>query len=104
MSKENQVLTAMHDPGFTQEISFWLRILKEHALFIEMGLPVNRSDLAAEARHIHDMFQSLNRSEQDLLIIIAQDIIRSLQPLSNSKQNTRMILQCELAVPLSTPY
>jgi hypothetical protein len=100
LSKEEQILAAMHDPGFTQEVSFWLRILKEHALFIEMGLPVNRSDLAAEARQIHDMFQALeNRvGAGPIDHRLLQDIIRAVTTIIEFKAKLlRMILQCELA-------
>ena len=34
------------------EIRFWVRIMKEHSLFIQLGLPCNRPDLIAEAEDL----------------------------------------------------
>jgi hypothetical protein len=41
------------------EVRFWVRILKEHALFIQLGLPAARPDLIAEAKRFYDRFQRL---------------------------------------------
>lgn len=38
---------------------FWLRIMKEHALFIRLGLPCDREDLIAEARDLEAVFNQL---------------------------------------------
>lgn len=38
---------------------FWLRIMKEHALFIRLGLPCDRVDLINEARDLEMLFDNL---------------------------------------------
>jgi len=38
---------------------FWLRIMKEHALFIRLGLPCDRVDLINEARDLEILFGNL---------------------------------------------
>lgn len=37
------------------EVRFWVRILKEHSLFIQLGLPSSRPDLIAEAKRFYDL-------------------------------------------------
>ncbi len=41
------------------EISFWLRIIKEHALFIKLGLPANQGVIVQEAKQFYNVFEDL---------------------------------------------
>jgi len=41
------------------EICFWLRIMREHALFIELGLPGDAAELRIETKRFFDVFAEL---------------------------------------------
>ncbi|HHW17418.1 MAG TPA: DUF2935 domain-containing protein [Firmicutes bacterium] len=41
------------------DIRFWMRVLREHAFFIELGLPRDRPNLIAEAQSFQNLFQDL---------------------------------------------
>lgn len=41
------------------EVRFWLRIMKEHSLFIKLGLPCDQTDLISEAQEFYDIFEKL---------------------------------------------
>jgi hypothetical protein len=43
------------------QVCFWLRIMKEHALFIRLGLPCDQAELRKEAQCFYDMFQALEQ-------------------------------------------
>ncbi len=82
------------------EVRFWVRILKEHSLFIQLGLPSARPDLIAEARRFYEMFQRL----QDLIECRAaldpatiDEVRRAVVALIAFKRSLiRMMVQCEL--------
>ncbi|MGB4337426.1 MAG: DUF2935 domain-containing protein [Bacillota bacterium] len=42
-----------------RNLSYWLRIMMEHAIFIENGLPAERVDLRAQAAQFQETFRSL---------------------------------------------
>lgn len=44
-----------------KEIRFWLRIMKEHALFIKLGLPCENTELQNEAQRFINLFADLER-------------------------------------------
>ncbi len=47
------------------EIMFWLRIMKEHSLFIKLGLPCDQACLIKEAQQFYNVFEDLEaRSAQ----------------------------------------
>lgn len=46
------------------QICFWLRIMKEHSLFIDLGLPCDQTDLKAEAQKFYRVFQDLEKRSQ----------------------------------------
>ena len=48
-------------PLILNEIGFWLCILKEHALLIYMGLPVEQSELKQEAQQFQRVFENLEQ-------------------------------------------
>ena len=43
------------------EIRFWLRIMKEHSLFIKLGLPCDQENLIQEAEKFYRVFEDLER-------------------------------------------
>lgn len=48
-------------PLTKNEIRFWLRIMKEHALFIYLGLPCDQAELREEAQRIYNAFEDLEK-------------------------------------------
>ncbi|MPL58575.1 hypothetical protein SDC9_04109 [bioreactor metagenome] len=53
------------EPLNIEEVRFWLDIMQEHALFIKMGLPCDRTDLINEAQNFIREFDTLgNRAER----------------------------------------
>lgn len=81
----------------TAEIRFWVRILKEHALFIQMGIPCNRPDLITEAGRFYDLFQGLQdqvdcRSVMEPALLA--EITRAVEALIGFKHAlTRLLVQ-----------
>ncbi|MGE5530074.1 MAG: DUF2935 domain-containing protein [Patescibacteria group bacterium] len=45
--------------GAERDLTFWLRIMMEHAIFIENGLPCQREDLRAQAVQFQVLFRGL---------------------------------------------
>jgi hypothetical protein len=43
------------------EIRFWLRIMKEHSLFIKLGLPCDQTELISEAEQFYRVFADLEK-------------------------------------------
>lgn len=43
------------------QVNFWLRIMKEHSLFIKLGLPCDQVELRKEAQCFYDLFQELQQ-------------------------------------------
>lgn len=48
-------------PLTIHEIRFWLRIMKEHSLFIKLGLPCDQTALIEEAQRFYDCFAELEK-------------------------------------------
>lgn len=83
-----------------QEARFWSRIMKEHALFIKLGLPADQPELAEKAQMFIDRFKALHkrllrvgrlRGELlDELIEAVKDIIAFKAKL------LRLLIQCKV--------
>lgn len=48
------------------QIQFWLRIMKEHSLFINLGLPCDQIELKREAQNFYAIFQDLEQRAQSI--------------------------------------
>ena len=44
-----------------REVAFWLRIMKEHSLFIKLGLPCDQERLITEAEKFYNLFADLEK-------------------------------------------
>jgi len=64
------IVAPVPDPTMDQ-ISFWLRIMKEHSLFIKLGLPCDQTVLIAEAEQFYALFEML---EREALCIVPQTL------------------------------
>jgi hypothetical protein len=82
------------------EVRFWVRIMKEHSLFIQMGLPSTRPDLIAEAKRFYDLFQGLQNtveSRPTLDPALRDEIRRAVVALIAFKRLlVRLMVQCQL--------
>jgi hypothetical protein len=56
------------------EIKFWLRIMKEHALFIKFGLPCDQCELQEEAQCFFNVFADLE--QRSLQVHCAEEFTR----------------------------
>lgn len=81
--------------------------MKEHALFIELGLPCDRTDLKAEAQRFFQIFQALeNRvnSASRLDPVLLRDLIRALNAFIEFKRRIlRMMVECQIRGGNATP-
>lgn len=88
------------DEALLQEARFWTRIMKEHALFIQLGLPADRPDLREEAARFNEVFARLERAldrTRRLNSKLLQHLKRSLVALINFKERLlRLLLACKL--------
>jgi sugar-specific transcriptional regulator TrmB len=86
--------------GRLEEARFWTRILKEHALFIQLGLPCDETELINEAQMFFERFQNLEDRLMNTTTIdpqLLQSLIKTVEEIIQFKDNImRMILQCEL--------
>lgn len=85
---------------YIAEIRFWVRILKEHALFIQLGLPSDRPDLIAEAKMFYDLFQKLQDQVESRAVCgegLLVEIVRAVEDLIAFKHALmRLAVQCQL--------
>lgn len=69
---------------------FWLRIMKEHAIFLESAIPPMNSNLAMEADHLKKVFEELlNRA-----ITLASTSV-SREALLSGENYTRFTYEAE---------
>lgn len=50
-----------------QQICFWLRIMKEHSLFINLGLPCDQTELKEKAQQFYNVFEDLERRSKSIV-------------------------------------
>jgi len=82
-----------------EEARFWSRIMKEHALFIKLGLPADQPELRAEAQMFINRFQALQnrlmkvrRLEGELL----EELIKAVRAIIAFKAKLlRLLIQCK---------
>jgi len=88
------------DETLLQEARFWTGIMKEHALFIELGLPADRRDLRAEAARFNRLFARLERALDRTSRLggrLLQHLQRALVAFINFKERLlRLLLACRL--------
>jgi len=82
-----------------EEARFWSRIMKEHALFIKLGLPANECELREEAQMFIDRFQMLqdrlNRVSK-LRGELLEDLIEAVKDIIGFKAKLlRFLIQCK---------
>ncbi len=82
------------------EARFWIRIFKEHSLFIKLGLPCTRTDLIAIAESFYERLGAIETELQSASVIspaLAQTIVTTVSALIEFKQEVlRELITCEL--------
>ncbi len=102
--QEDRELLESVPPGLDRsllfEARFWTRIMKEHALFIQLGLPANRPDLRQEAARFEEIFARFERvlnRVQRLRGRLLQHLKRALVAFINYKERLlRLLLACRI--------
>lgn len=83
-----------------EEARFWSRIMMEHALFIQLGLPANEPGLIAEARVFEERFQMLlNRLNRVKKINseLLEELVAAVEDIINFKAKILSLqLQCKI--------
>jgi len=83
-----------------EEARFWTRIFKEHALFIKLGLPCDRTDLIVEAEAFIERFSALEiraREAGSFTPALQAELAPAVNDLICFKLTIlRMSVQCEL--------
>lgn len=83
-----------------KDARFWSRIMKEHTIFIEGGLPCDQTALIARARALRQRFQALqDRLEQADRITpdLLRDLIAAVEDIiAYKKELLRLLVQCQL--------
>lgn len=83
-----------------EEARFWTRIMKEHALFIKLGLPADTPKLRAEAEAFIVEFQNLqDRLETPSKIgpELLEDLISAVSDIIEFKAKLlRLLIQCKI--------
>lgn len=86
------------------ESRFWIRIFKEHSLFIKLGLPCDRLDLIAEAQGFFEELAALEdvlMTRRSLDSRLVQEIRAVVLDLIEFKERVlRMVLQCDISANL----
>ena len=62
-----------------RNLSYWLRIMMEHAIFIENGLPVQREDLRSQAAQFQAAFKDLLTRSGNMHVMNPTDIAAYMQ-------------------------
>lgn len=68
------IVDPVPNPSIT-EVLFWERIMKEHALFIQLGLPCDQTALINEARTLYLLFEQLEREAPSVVPATLPDYI-----------------------------
>jgi hypothetical protein len=86
---------------------FWTRIMKEHSLFILLGLPCDQTALIAEAQRFFERFEALEtrvNNATTLGQVVLNDLITAITDIIEFKRRIlRMMVQCQIQGGNSTP-
>lgn len=79
---------------------FWTRIMKEHALFIRLGLPAEQRALRAEAQALFDVFERLEQRVNRVQAVddaLRNELIAAVRAILDFKRRLlALLVECEL--------
>lgn len=82
-----------------EEARFWSRIMKEHALFIKLGLPAGQPELRQEAQMFIDRFQELQNRLEEVSRLegrLLEQLIEAVRAIIAFKARLlRLLIQCK---------
>lgn len=88
------------------ELAFWLRIMKEHAFFLELGLPSSRENLVRQAERFVLTFADLqvqaerNLSPQQLQELILEARTATSRLVNFKHEILNLLINCQLRLGL----
>ena len=97
------IMAASAAPLMMEEVKFWLEIMREHALFIKMGLPADEPGLIKEAEGFYKDFGSLlgrlakASGEKQFLRLVADSMDVVAEFLRYKRHLLRRMLLCEVS-------
>lgn len=97
------IMAAPAAPLMMEEVKFWLEIMREHALFITMGLPAGEPGLIKEAEGFYKDFGSLlgrlakASGEKQYLRLVADSMDVVAEFLRYKRHLLRRMLLCEVS-------
>jgi hypothetical protein len=89
-------------PLAMHEIRFWLRVMKEHALFIYLGLPCDQAELREDAQRLHNVFEDLEQrvcavhGGEDLTCFVEQVMVAVRNAFVFKRQILRLLIECKI--------
>ena len=90
------------EPLNLEEVKFWLRIMQEHALFINAGLPCDQTDLIDEAQAFNQEFGSLRtraesvKNDKKFTELISNSHVLVKEFCAYKRKLLHMMLECKL--------
>lgn len=84
------------------EIKFWLRIMREHALFIKLGLPCDQTELQQEAQCFITVFGDLEKQacrvecEQAFVDFVNQTAIVVKNIFAFKRHVLHLLIECKI--------
>jgi hypothetical protein len=89
-------------PLAMNEICFWLRIMKEHALFICLRLPCEQTELREDAQKFYNVFEDLEHrvcavhSGEDLACFVEQITVAVKNIFIFKRHVLHLLIECKL--------
>lgn len=84
------------------QICFWLRIMKEHSLFIKLGLPCDQKELQEEAQQFYNIFQDLEKRskqvqcDQDFVCYVDMVIVAVKNIFAFKRHLLLLLVECRI--------
>ncbi|SDE44309.1 DUF2935 domain-containing protein [Sporomusa acidovorans] len=84
------------------QVRFWLRIMKEHSLFIKLGLPCDQTELIQEADQFYAVFADLEKracqigSENDFLCFIDRVMTAVKNIFCFKRHLLHLLIECKI--------
>lgn len=91
-----------YPPLDMHQVRFWLRIMKEHSLFIKLGLPCDQVELRKEAQCFFELFEGLQqRAKQvdcgDAFRAFIEEVMTAVKNLFCFKRHLlHLLIECKI--------
>lgn len=91
-----------YPPLDVEQIRYWLRIMKEHSLFIKLGLPCDQVELRKEAQDFYNVFQDFEQKskkincEEDFKCFVKMVIVAVKNLFSFKRHLLCLLIECKI--------